>query len=527
MKNTKFNIWIPLLFSIAMIIGMFLGYRMRDNMPGRNFFSTDKRRPLQEIMDLVESKYVDDIKVDSLADTAIQAILAKLDPHSVYIPADELQDVNEDMEGLFFGIGIEFNILNDTLNVVHVLKDGPSFKAGIEIGDKFIKVDDSGVTGKSFDGEKARKYLRGNRGSKVNITFLRDKATKQVTVTRDAIPLKSVDATYMIDKTIGYIRLNKFSQTTYKEFMVALTDLNKQGMQTLILDLRDNGGGVLDEAIEIADEFLEGDKLITYTEGKHIPKKDYRCRRTGQFEKGKLVVLADENTASASEVLLGALQDWDRATIVGRRTFGKGLVQDQYDLSDGSAVRLTIARYYTPIGRSIQRKYDAGGKAYYEEITNRYKNGEVYTDSTKEAKGKQFKTQGGKIVYDGGGISPDYFVAVDTIGYSKASAHIFSSGVINDYVYQYYLSNKAQLKNYKTIQDFKAGLTLSEKDWQNFTALAAKDSINLQKITPKEKLKITSVLKAAVARLIWRTEGYYEVMNVEDAGLKKALEVVR
>jgi carboxyl-terminal processing protease len=510
-----------------MVVGMFLGYKMRDNMPGKTFFSVDKRRPLQEIMDLIENKYVDQVKVDSLADTAIQAILAKLDPHSVFIPAEDLQDVNEDMEGLFFGIGIEFNILKDTLHVVHVLKDGPSNKAGIEIGDKFLKVNDSLVTGKNFDGDKARKLLRGNRGTKVNITILRDKTTKTVTVTRDAIQLKSVDAAYMIDKTVGYIRLNKFSQTTYKEFMTALTDLNKKGMQKLIFDLRDNGGGVLEEAIEIADEFLEGDKLITHTEGKHLPKKEYRCRRQGQFEKGSLVILADENTASASEVLLGALQDWDRATIIGRRTFGKGLVQDQYDLSDGSAIRLTIARYYTPIGRSIQRTYANGGKAYYDEISNRYKNGEVYTDSASTAKGKAFKTQGGKVVYDGGGITPDYFVAVDSSGYSKTSAHIYSSDVITDFVYQYYITHKQQLANYKTIPEFKTSFILAEADWQIFTALAAKDSISLQKISPKEKGKITATIKAAIARQIWRMDGYYEVINTDDDGLKKAMEVMK
>jgi len=528
MINKKLQVWLPLLFSLIMIVGMYVGYYMRDNMPGKNFFSREKRRPIQEIMDLVQSKYVDEVSLDSVADAGIQAMLNKLDPHSVFIPAEDLQEINEDIDGKFFGIGVEFTIINDTLNVVNVLKDGPSQKAGVEVGDKFINVNDSLIAGNKIDNEKARKLLRGDFNTKVDISILRNNQSKVLSITRGIIPLKSVDAAYMIDATVGYIRLNKFSVTTYKEFMIALTDLNKKGLQKLILDLRDNGGGVLDEAIEIADELLEGDKLITYTVGKHLPKKEYRCRRQGQFEKGALVVLADENTASASEVLLGALQDWDRATIVGRRTFGKGLVQDQYDLSDGSALRLTVARYYTPIGRSIQRSYKNGEKAYYDEVSNRFKDGETqFADSVKNDTSKVFKTKNGKKVYASGGITPDYFVALDTSGFTKNTALIYNKGTINNFTYHYYLQNKTQLLAYKNSKEFSTNFLFSDANWKQFVAFAAKDSVNLNSTTIKEKNNLSNILKATLARQLWRNDGYFEVINLSDLEVKKALEVLK
>ena len=527
MNNKKLQVWLPLLFSVTMILGMFFGYKMRDNMPGKSFFFAEKRRPVQEIMDLIKNRYVDDVQMDKLADTAIQAMLAKLDPHSVYIPAQELQQVNEDLAGKFFGIGIEFNIFNDTLNVITVLKDGPGFKAGLVTGDKFLKVNDSLVAGNKTEADAFRKILRGDRGTKVTIAYLRNNEKKQTTITRDAIPLSSVDASYMITKETGYIKLNKFSSVTYREFMESLEPLKKAGLQKLILDLRGNGGGILDQAVEIADEFLEADKLITYTEGKHINKQEYRCRRNGLFEKGTLVVLADEGTASASEVLIGALQDWDRATIIGRRTFGKGLVQEQFDLSDKSALRLTIARYYTPIGRSIQRPYANGEKAYYDEIANRYHDGETqFADSVKNDTAKIYKTHAGKIVYGKGGITPDYFVAVDTSGYSKSTASIYNKGTISSFAYNFYLQNQPSLKTFKTTHDFNNGFTVTEEYWKQFLAAAAKDSVNITAVSSKEKSGLSMQIKSYIARLIWRNEGYFEVMNTNDEAIKKAFEII-
>ena len=527
MNKKKIQVWLPLLFSLTMIVGMYFGYKMRDDMPGKSFFFAEKRRPVQEILDLIKNRYVDEVQMDLLADTAIQAMLSKLDPHSVFIPAEELQQVNEDLAGKFFGIGIEFNIFDDTLNVINVLKDGPGYKAGLLTGDKFIKVGDSTVAGNKTNSDTFRKLLRGERGTKVSITYLRNLIKKQVTITRDAIPLSSIDASYMMTKEVGYIRLNKFSSVTYREFMESLEALKKAGLQKLILDLRGNGGGILDEAVEIADEFLEGDKLITYTEGKHVDKKEYRCRRNGQFEKGALIVLADEGTASASEILIGALQDWDRATIIGRRTFGKGLVQEQFDLSDKSALRLTIARYFTPVGRSIQRPYTNGGKAYYDEISNRYQDGETqFADSVKNDTGKVYKTKGGKTVYGKGGITPDYFIAMDTAKYNKSSASIYDKGTIGNFGYNFYLQNLAKLKTFKSPDDFIKGFSLSEEDWKQFILAAAKDSINISSTPVKEKADLINLIKSSIARQLWRNEGFFEVMNTADDAIKKSLEIL-
>jgi carboxyl-terminal processing protease len=525
-KNLKFLQ--PLLFSITMIVGVYLGYNMRDSMPGKSFFSIDKTSPLLQVMSLIQNKYVDDVKVNQLSDTAITAILTKLDPHSVFIPAAELQGVNEELAGNFYGIGIEFSILKDTINVLNVLPGGPSDKAGIQIGDKFIRVDDSLVAGIKITADGVRKLLKGDASSKVTVTLLRNGAIKSYTLIRGMIPVSSVDASYMIADSIGYIRLNKFSELTYREFMLSLEALQKQGLKSLILDLRGNGGGVLEQATAIADEFLDGDKLITYTEGLHSPKKEYRCMHPGAFEEGKLIVLADEGTASASEILMGALQDWDRATIIGRRSFGKGLVQQQYDLSDGSALRLTIARYYTPIGRSIQRSYADGDKAYYDEINNRFHNGEVLSlDSIKNDTTKTYKTMHGKTVYGGGGITPDVFIPFDTSDFSLSMSKIYLSGTIGDFAYMYYVQNKKRLSVYKTITDFDKQFLFTEDDWKLFTTAIAKDSIAVNNISPKEKAAITLRIKSSIAREIWRSEGFYETMNTGDDGINKALNILK
>lgn len=526
MNNKKIQVWLPLLFSITMIVGMYFGYKMRDALPGKSFFYMQKTRPIQEVLDLVQSKYVDEVNTDALADTAIEAMLSKLDPHSVFIPSEQLDRVNEDMAGSFYGVGIEYTFFNDTINVTNVLKDGPGYKSGILTGDKILTVGDSAVSGRKIKLDELRKLFRGNKDSKLPVMVLRDAVQKKFIISRDIIPVSSVDASYMIGNDIGYIRLNKFSLVTYREFMTALDTLHGRGLKKLILDLRGNGGGIVDQATAIADEFLSGDKLITYTVGKHMPKKDYRCQKEGMFEKEPLVVLTDEGTASASEILTGALQDWDRATVIGRRSYGKGLVQEQYDLSDGSALRLTIARYYTPVGRSIQRPYNNGQAAYFEEVGQRFHNGQVFSaDSFKTDPKNIFTTLiNKKTVYGGGGIMPDIFVPYDTSAFDVTSARIYTKNILGDFAYHYYLRNKTQLDNYKTSTSFAAAFVLTDNDWNDFVQEAAKDSIPLNNISLKERSDLSNRIRSSIARQLWRTQGFYETSNINDEVVKKAVE---
>jgi carboxyl-terminal processing protease len=415
---------------------------------------------------------------------------------------------NEDLQGEFKGIGVEFHILNDTVNIINVLENGPSEKAGLLAGDQFLKVGDSIVAGNGITSERIKKLLRGPGATRVKVTMLRGAQQMQFTINRGTIPLPSLDASYMINKDAGIIRINKFSQTTYEEFMKAVEELEARGMKKLILDLRGNGGGILNEAVDIADEFLDENKLIVYTQGDKISKEEYRCKRPGLFEKGNLVVLTDEGSASASEVLAGALQDWDRATIIGRRTFGKGLVQEQYELSDGSALRLTVARYYTPSGRSIQKSYKGNGN-YRQEIMDRYNHGEfVNADSNKIQSGKAYKTKSGRTVYSGGGIMPDIFVPFDTSSFSKDLNTLYFSPVLNNFVYNYYVQHKNEFKKFGSATEFASGFKEEESLWNELVTFVAKDSIDISSVSASEKLITQRRIKALLARQPWRTEGF-------------------
>jgi carboxyl-terminal processing protease len=521
MANKKLQVWLPLIFSIVLIAGMYLGYSMSDS---KGFFKVDKPKSLQQALGYIQRNYVDHVNLDSLQGSAIQEMMNHLDPHSVYFPPVELKEANEELEGRFEGIGVEFNVFADTVNVVYVIPGGPSDKA-LQIGDKIIRVDDYVIASKNLSTDSIKKYIRGKKGSGVTLELIRDNQQKSVTVTRGTVPVPSVDAAYMIDKTTGYLKLNKFTTTSYEEVMQALEELQKQGLQNLIFDLRGNGGGFMDEAIDMADEFLDDDKLIVYTEGANSTKREYRCKRPGLFEKGNLTVLIDELSASASEVLTGALQDWDRATIIGRRSFGKGLIQQMFDLDDGSALRLTIARYYTPLGRSIQRPYNKGKKIYYDEISDRFSNGQaLYADSNKITNEQKFRTNKGKIVYGGGGIMPDIFVPIDTTSYSPGIRDMLRNGGFNNFIYRYYLQHKKEIDAYKLPGDFNRQFNKEGDMWQQFLNYASGDSINVNVISLKQKESLQELLKASLARFRWRSNGFYQVLNNDDPAVLKALE---
>lgn len=530
MTQKKVQVWLPVLLSVSLMIGMFFGYKLKDNMGsyGPSFFGKSRQTSLQEILELVKQKYVDTVNVDSLGYAAIQDLLSQLDPHSVYIPLQHVQQVNEDMQGNFQGVGIEFGLLEDTVHVMNIMAKGPADQAGIQVGDQIISANDSVVSGKKRDEDAIRKFFRGPKGTEVKVKLLRGGQPKEITIQRGIIPLKSVDAAYMIEPEIAYIRLNKFSSTTYEEFMENLERLQKEGMKKLILDLRGNGGGMLDDAVQIADEFIDGEKEIVYTEGKSYPRQNYNARRPGLFEKGKLILLIDEGSASASEVLAGALQDWDRATIMGRRSFGKGLVQEQFSLSDGSAIRLTVSRYYTPIGRSIQKPYVHGDNSNYKnEVTERLSNGELFHGDSATHNGKKYKTKGGRPVFGGGGISPDIYVAVDSSEFLPKENKQQMREIIGDAAYYYFLSNRANLQKIKTPAELQQTLSADASGWQFLKVQAVKDSVNLDMLPARQQQVIQHYFAIMLGRQLWRSEGYVKMKNLSDQLITKALEEIR
>ena len=528
MGNKKLQVWLPLLFALVLTIGMFLGYQLNGGSGGSGFFSANRRSALQEAMDLIRLKYVDSVREDSLQGRAIQEMMNQLDPHSVYFPPQELKEVNEDLAGNFEGgIGVEFNVFNDTVNVIYVVPNGPSEAAGLRIGDKIIKVNDSLLTGKPFSTDEIKNIIRGKDGSVASMQLIRDGKPATINVTRGTIPVSPIDAAYMITPETGYIKLNKFTNNSYAEFMQALEALQKQGLKSLVFDLRGNGGGFMNEAVEMADEFLDGDKLIVYTQGVNSTKREYRCKRPGLFEQGKLVVLVDELSASATEVLAGALQDWCRATIIGRRTFGKGLVQEQYPLSDGSAIRLTVARYYTPLGRSIQRSYGQGKKVYMDDLWNRFSSGEMLSaDSIKNHNGgKAYYSVCHDTLYGGDGITPNIFVPFDTSHSVQRTFLLINNSRFSSFVYYYYLQHRAQLDQYKSAGEMLRRLNDAEL-WDGLLQYTAGDTTHFALANVTEKTMLETRLKALLVRYKWRNSGFFQALNADDPVVKKALEQV-
>ncbi len=519
----KLQIWIPLIVALAVIGGMYVGSGLRKNIPfERNIFSIGNRSATQEVFDLIQHNYVDKVDNDSLTEDAIVAMLKQLDPHSVYIPSSYLSEVNEDLFGNFQGIGVEFMLIKDTVNVVKVIPGGPSEAAGLKIGDKLIKANDSLLVNLS-NSEHVKKFLKGPAGSTVQVTLVRNNELLIVPIKRGNIPIPSVDAFFKIDDRTGFIHINKFSTTTYEEFMLQLEKLQQEGISRLIVDLRDNGGGILMEAVDIADEFLSGDKMIVYTQGDRKPTIEYKCKRPGLFEEGELIVLINENSASASEVLAGALQDWDRATIVGRRSFGKGLVQEQFDLSNGGAIRLTTARYYTPVGRNIQKPYGKNTVAYHHELLDRYNNGALTKEDTTHF-GEAYKTFGGRTVYGGGGITPDVFVPSDTTTYSQSVYDVVVTAGFGQFIYQYYMNNLATLEQFNAPKDFIEQWNMSEAVWNEFLVFNDRKA---NEFTAKDKAIIAQRLKVNLAAQIWNISGYYQANAVNDSTIQKALSLLK
>lgn len=532
-QQRNFNPYTPIWISLVLVIGVFLGtfFNFRQNNSVVSTAHNSGKGKIDNIIDYITQNYVDKIDKDSLSDLTLTAMLHSLDPHSDYIPAQELEMVNEPLMGNFEGIGVEFNILNDTITVVNPIIGGPSEKVGVMAGDKIIKVDGALIAGVKITNKQVFEKLRGKGGSKVKISVKRS-GTKQLidfTITRGEIPIYSIDVSYMLTNDIGYIKISRFAATTYSEFIKAFNGLKKQGMKKLVVDLRGNGGGFLNAAVEIADEFLQKGMRIVYTEGKASPRKDYKATNKGGYENDPLVILIDEGSASASEILAGAVQDNDRATIIGRRSFGKGLVQEQLELPDGSAIRLTTARYYTPTGRCIQKSYAEGNEAYAEEEFHRYETGELITaDSIKFADSLKFTTPGGKTVYGGGGIMPDIFVGLDTSFRSSWLNKVAYSGLINEFAFKEVDKDRSKFKSFSTAADFSANFNLSQQMLNEFITYTEKNGIKRDETGIKRSSAYLSThLKALMGRNLFGNEAYYPVTAKIDKMLEKAISTLQ
>ncbi len=436
---------------------------------------------MNQLMRAINELYVDTVNFDILVEKASVEMLKELDPHSVYIPVSEVQQANEPLQGAFDGIGVTFQIIKDTINVMEVIVGGPSDKVGLMAGDKIIRVDTSDAFGKSINNHWVMTHLRGKKGTKVELMVKRGKNEELLTFTivRDKIPMNSINVSFMVDKTTGYIRLERFAQTSKQEFTQALNTLQLQGMKNLIFDLRGNGGGYLNVAFEIADEFIEKNKVIVYTENFRKEGDTFKSTDAGDFEKGKLIILVDEGSASASEIVSGAVQDWDRGLVLGRRTFGKGLVQRPLTLADKSQVRLTISKYYTPTGRCIQKPYEDGLDSYYNDLNYRSEHGELFSaDSISFPDSLKYKTPNGRIVYGGGGIMPDIFIPLDTTKYSSLYGEMFRKGIFSGFTLEYMNTNREKLKaQYPTIEDFKNNFKVSDELLNKVMEYAHKEDV--------------------------------------------------
>ncbi|MCB0479436.1 MAG: S41 family peptidase [Crocinitomicaceae bacterium] len=520
MNNFRIYVFTPLLVFAALGLGYMMGnFSMEKTVVSNEAKETADK--VSSIIDFIEENYVDTVDVQDLTDRSIHDILQNLDPHSSYIPASRLKEVNESMRGNFGGVGIRFLIHNDTLVATHVLPHSPAEMAGLKPGDRIIEVDEVDLSTIELTNEYVLENLKGLQGTDVQLKVVRDGEEFETKVTRGTIPISSIDCGIMLSDQVGFIKLSEFSASSYYDFKSAIRDLRRKGMRKLIFDIRGNGGGYLGVATEIIDEFLESDKMIVYTEGRKSPKKSYYSSAKGELKDIELVILIDSYSASASEIVSGACQDNDRGTIMGRRTFGKGLVQDQIELKDGSAMRLTIARYYTPTGRSIQRPYGDSIK-YHEDALKRYENGEFYhPDSSIYKNAPKFETPGGKIVYGGGGITPDIFLPFDSTNRSVFITDLRIASAFNHWAFDYMDKNRGK---WKSFEEFDRGFQVTEEVYNQFIQYAInklgveKDNYGIQ----HSKRLIKMYLKAEVARHLFTENEFYFIMEREDADVKRA-----
>lgn len=525
-QSNRSRMLVPVLLAFMLAVGFYAGSFLRfhpGSSPASLFTQENK---LSTVLDYIESEYVDSVSKAEIIEKSIPKILEELDPHSVYIPAEELQGTNEQLMGAFDGIGVQFNIQSDTVVVVHPIPGGPSEKVGVLAGDRIVKVDDSLIAGVGVENDQVMSLLKGKRGTKVNIQVHRtgDRDLIPFEITRDKIPMYSVDVSYMVDSEIGYIKVNRFAKNTFHEFMEGAMKLKQSGCKKLILDLRGNSGGFLEVAIKMADEFLPDGNLIVYTEGKSRPKDEAFASSTGHLEDIKLVVLIDEWSASASEIVAGAIQDNDRGTIIGRRSFGKGLVQEQSELADGSAIRLTIARYYTPSGRCIQKPYDKGSDYYYNAVHEEAEALDSLSTEKEIKDSTKYYTKAGKIVFGGGGILPDIVMNPDTIGYTSYFMKVRNRGQIYQYAFDYADQHRREFSSLKTYQELNKRID-RKKLLKEFVVYASGKGVSpLPGEVEQSSSLLSTLITAQIIRNIFDDSGYYPIIQEVDASLLKAID---
>ena len=531
MNNKKSNRFMPLMMALCVVIGIIVGsfYSNHFSSNRLSIINTGTNR-INNLLHIIDDQYVDKVNLDSLVEDAMPKILTELDPHSVYISAKDVEAANQDLQGSFSGVGIQFVIRQDTIHVQNVIQNGPAERAGILAGDKIVMVDDHTFVGKAVTNQEAMRRLKGPKNTKVKIGVLRYGHSKpqSFVVTRGDIPIKSVSATYMIDDKTGYIRIKSFGETTYAELLVALAKLGESGFQNLIIDLRDNTGGYLQSAVQMANEFLPKNKLIVYTEGRKSPRQDFRSDGRGSYKQTPLVVLINEGSASASEIFAGAMQDNDRATVIGRRSFGKGLVQKQIEFSDGSMVRLTIARYYTPSGRCIQKPYVHGETDdYAQDLMSRYEHGEFFSQDSIKHTGPKYHTSNGRVVYGGGGITPDIFVPEDTTGFTSYYKQATMSGLILQFAFTYTDDNRPKLNNFKEMMEL-ADYLKKQNLVDKFATYANDKGLKRRNLMiRKSHYLLDRFINSRIIYNMLDEQAWLEYVNEDDATIREALKTFR